>query len=438
MWKLELTVCRYNKVGNRELYMNCAVVNIVGSRSSKTRDTQDLDNLGSDQDADAKPSEDSSSAAQAALANLPDLYVANLPSINSCKVPETTDANFDNPGHDVVHLGDSESLSFSKRAPGACTGIGHTSAPGSSSSSSSSSLGGSSPPSSPSSNSGGNDGQWHSDNQQNMSPTGGSSQKPAFCNDGGWHPECYGLPPKQSSVSPRPDTGNMRSSSPSSLPPSSSPSSNDAPQDPDNVQQAVAQMEKHFDNGDPQSSDSFSGNSASSDADVVKQAIDEAEQNAHSRHSSKFQGQPSAPIVRIQVPAEDDSSDDDTLTCGQVGVEGDEGQKSKSSDNENDDEDSDFGFSGLYSQIRKRQALENDLPTLDPEDEGEDSIDNIEVISDDTTSFMVSDLHMSNSLNKMSKDQMGIGKEPLVVEAAFNQARGSLLTYSPHVPLLRR
>ncbi|KAF2800746.1 lytic polysaccharide monooxygenase, partial [Melanomma pulvis-pyrius CBS 109.77] len=91
----------FNKIGNREMYMNCAVVNIIGARSSK-RAVQD-----------AKNAEYATASAQAALRSLPDLYVANLASINSCKTVETVDQVFDNPGADVAY-GDNVSPSYSK------------------------------------------------------------------------------------------------------------------------------------------------------------------------------------------------------------------------------------------------------------------------------------------------------------------------------------
>ncbi|KAK8169527.1 hypothetical protein IWX90DRAFT_383538, partial [Phyllosticta citrichinensis] len=56
-----------NHTGNREFYMNCAVVNIQNSGSGN-------------------------------LCSLPNLFVANLDSINSCVVPEGTDAVYPNPG----------------------------------------------------------------------------------------------------------------------------------------------------------------------------------------------------------------------------------------------------------------------------------------------------------------------------------------------------
>ncbi|OCK75356.1 lytic polysaccharide monooxygenase, partial [Lepidopterella palustris CBS 459.81] len=74
----------YNRVGNREMYMNCAVVDIVGDDSpSHRRET-----------------------AMGALAHLPDIWVANLAGINSCRTTENADPVFPNPGPDVVYGND--------------------------------------------------------------------------------------------------------------------------------------------------------------------------------------------------------------------------------------------------------------------------------------------------------------------------------------------
>ncbi|PVH99898.1 lytic polysaccharide monooxygenase, partial [Periconia macrospinosa] len=77
----------FNKVGNREMYMNCAVVNIVGATGSKKKFLDDRDS--------------SASSAQARLSHLPDMFVANLKSINDCTTKETVDVNFDDPGRSV-------------------------------------------------------------------------------------------------------------------------------------------------------------------------------------------------------------------------------------------------------------------------------------------------------------------------------------------------
>lgn len=76
-----------NKIGNREFYMNCAPIK-VGSSASKR----------------------STVTASAALAALPDMFVANLPD-TSCSTAEGEDFNYPNPGKNLIegngaHLGD--------------------------------------------------------------------------------------------------------------------------------------------------------------------------------------------------------------------------------------------------------------------------------------------------------------------------------------------
>jgi hypothetical protein len=172
---------RFNKIGNREMYMNCAVVDIVGASSNNKRDTN------------------AATAAQASLSSLPDLFVANLASINTCRTTETMDPIFDNPGADVEY-GDGVTASSANvnRSKSVCTGKGRESA------------GEASPPvsnvksSKPADpiipkegtygNDGGSygdDGKWHGDRDSQNTYQSGASEKPKACNDGQYHPECY-------------------------------------------------------------------------------------------------------------------------------------------------------------------------------------------------------------------------------------------------------
>ncbi|KAJ4297967.1 hypothetical protein N0V90_005866 [Kalmusia sp. IMI 367209] len=159
----------FNKIGNREMYMNCAVVDIVGASSSARKIA------GHSGAAGASTVDTSNAAAQAVLARYPKLFVANLKGVNDCTTKETVDVVFDDPGTDVEY-GDGIGASSRvrrRRSTGACTGTGRLTAgkdssagTDSSSSSDSSSSGGST---------GGNDGQWHSDQSSQDSSSSGSS-----------------------------------------------------------------------------------------------------------------------------------------------------------------------------------------------------------------------------------------------------------------------
>jgi hypothetical protein len=72
-----------NKVGNRELYMNCATVTIGGG--------------GAKRDVEARQS--------APFSSRPNVFVANVG--NGCTVPEGVDVDYPNPGPDVVNNGGS-------------------------------------------------------------------------------------------------------------------------------------------------------------------------------------------------------------------------------------------------------------------------------------------------------------------------------------------
>ena len=89
----------FNHEGNREMYMNCAVVNILSSTNY----------LGK-------------RVSMKALASLPDLWVANLAGINSCKTIEGTDPVFPDPGTDVVYGNGMSSADSASTAVGQCNG----------------------------------------------------------------------------------------------------------------------------------------------------------------------------------------------------------------------------------------------------------------------------------------------------------------------------
>jgi hypothetical protein len=140
--------------------MNCAVVDIVkrGTKTSRHERSQRLV---------TRDTAKVNAVAQAALSSYPDLFVANLASINKCVAPETFNVVFDDPRRAVAY-GDkvcaSSKPSFGR---GACTGRGRPTAPTTVLSVSPPPPGGSGSSSnslqSSTSASGGNDGQWHPD-----------------------------------------------------------------------------------------------------------------------------------------------------------------------------------------------------------------------------------------------------------------------------------
>ena len=95
----------FNKIGNREMYMNCAPVTVTGG--SKKRD----------ENADIAPS----TLTERADATFPNMFVANIPAGNPCTVQESHDVKFPNPGNSVQQAGNAADL---LAAPSACPADG--------------------------------------------------------------------------------------------------------------------------------------------------------------------------------------------------------------------------------------------------------------------------------------------------------------------------
>ncbi|KAJ0168154.1 hypothetical protein CTA2_9292 [Colletotrichum tanaceti] len=87
----------FNKIGNREMYMNCGPVTITGSEGSKE-----------------------------AYNALPDMFTAN---IGNCETEEGTDVMFPNPGNSVDKFGDVNVLKAPPAACGGGSGGGATGSP---------------------------------------------------------------------------------------------------------------------------------------------------------------------------------------------------------------------------------------------------------------------------------------------------------------------
>ncbi|TVY14501.1 hypothetical protein LARI1_G006710 [Lachnellula arida] len=119
----------FNKVGNREMYMNCAPVTITGA--SAKRDEEALEGRNVTQLVQRD---------QAAFNALPNMFVANVFGLGvGCQTAQDTDTVFPNPGDSVESLGGSTKsaagppISCSAAAAAASGGSGSGSATGASS-----------------------------------------------------------------------------------------------------------------------------------------------------------------------------------------------------------------------------------------------------------------------------------------------------------------
>lgn len=83
----------FNRVGNREMYMNCAPITVKGGSSSKRSEEEKRST------------------------NYPGMFVAN---VNGCTTPESVDIRFPKPGDDLVKLGQASQLM--QEGESACTG----------------------------------------------------------------------------------------------------------------------------------------------------------------------------------------------------------------------------------------------------------------------------------------------------------------------------
>ncbi|KAH9865295.1 hypothetical protein IAQ61_009242 [Plenodomus lingam] len=183
----------FNKIGNREMYMNCAVVDIVPKKRTSGGGGRRPSRSSGGSRLKGRDVSHANAAAQSLLAGYPDLFVANLKNVNSCNIREAVTVVFDDPGRSLSFgAGQSESAAPSFKR-GTCRGAGLNSADSAAYSSTSSTggwkeslstsggqdwtwTGGDSSDQS-TSVSHGDDGQWHGDSQ--------TSQDSAW-DDGQW------------------------------------------------------------------------------------------------------------------------------------------------------------------------------------------------------------------------------------------------------------
>jgi len=106
-----------NKVGNRELYMNCAYVQLSAAKKKRYEPTK---------------------VVKKDQAPLPDMFVANIPQGGTCAVTANTDVLYPNPGDASRVLKGSKGATYNFQPPtGNCGGVAANAASGSSSAGSS-------------------------------------------------------------------------------------------------------------------------------------------------------------------------------------------------------------------------------------------------------------------------------------------------------------
>ncbi|KAI9923708.1 hypothetical protein ASPWEDRAFT_699551 [Aspergillus wentii DTO 134E9] len=86
----------FNRIGNREMYMNCAPITVTGGSSKRSNDEASI---------------------QKRSSNFPPMFIAN---VNGCTTKENYDIRFPNPGKYVQKLGDAKNLL--PKGQSACTG----------------------------------------------------------------------------------------------------------------------------------------------------------------------------------------------------------------------------------------------------------------------------------------------------------------------------
>ncbi|CAI7634370.1 unnamed protein product [Penicillium glandicola] len=101
----------FNKVGNREMYMNCAMVTIGGSGNrNATIDSQDRETK-------KTPTEKGTQKASTSFSSLPDIFVANAGQAGQCVTIEGEAVHFPNPGPKLIGSAEGPGYKCSTNAP---------------------------------------------------------------------------------------------------------------------------------------------------------------------------------------------------------------------------------------------------------------------------------------------------------------------------------
>jgi hypothetical protein len=114
----------FNKVGNREMYMNCAMVTIGGSGNrNNTGDSEDSEERRGpmhrvEEEPNQKgPNDGQAENAKSAFSSLPDIFIANVNGPGKCVTIEGQPVHFPNPGPKLIGKAEGPGYKCSDHAP---------------------------------------------------------------------------------------------------------------------------------------------------------------------------------------------------------------------------------------------------------------------------------------------------------------------------------
>ncbi|CAG8117944.1 unnamed protein product [Penicillium nalgiovense] len=117
----------FNKVGNREMYMNCAMITIGGSGNREAREApkpmvdekntkKEHSNKSNNQTPNKKPSSHTTNA-KSSFDSLPDLFLANVDQAGKCVTIEGEPVHFPKPGPKLIGKAEGPGYKCSEHAP---------------------------------------------------------------------------------------------------------------------------------------------------------------------------------------------------------------------------------------------------------------------------------------------------------------------------------